>query len=132
MQHFSSEKNLSTGRITGVDHKIKHFACHQDFFVHEIPRIKYTQTALYPGIKHFSSYLMIAYIREIPLSMQFLVIWKYISYVLYVGFDAERNLCNKQNVLFYGHPRTRNYLGHLSLKIEQHFRVSHTKKMFHN
>ena len=41
---------------TGGDHKIKHFACHRDFFVHKIPRIKHTQNAPYPGIKHFSSY----------------------------------------------------------------------------
>ena len=34
-------------------HKIKHFACHRDFFVHEITRIKHTQNSLYPGIKHF-------------------------------------------------------------------------------
>ena len=27
------------------------------------------------------------------------------SYVLYVGFYAQRNLCDKQNVLFYGTPR---------------------------
>ena len=26
------------------------------------------------------------------------------AYVLYVGFDAQRNLCEKQNVLFYGTP----------------------------
>ena len=26
------------------DHKIKHFACHRDFFVNEISRIKHTQT----------------------------------------------------------------------------------------
>ena len=27
---------------------------------------------------------------------------KHFEYVLYVGFDAQRNLCDKQNVLFYG------------------------------
>ena len=37
----------------GGYHKIKHFACHRDFFVHKIPRIKHTQNASYPGIKHF-------------------------------------------------------------------------------
>ena len=37
----------------GGYHKIKHFACHRDFFVHEIPRIKHTQNASFPGIKHF-------------------------------------------------------------------------------
>ena len=30
---------------------------------------------------------------------------KHFAYVLYVGFDAQRNLCDKQNVLFYGTPR---------------------------
>ena len=35
------------------DHKIKHFAYDRDFFVHEIPRIKHTQNALYPGMKYF-------------------------------------------------------------------------------
>ena len=65
--------------VRGVP-KIKHFACHRDFFVHEIPRIKHTQNALYPSMKHF-------------------------EYVLYVGFHAQRNLCDKQNVLFYGTPR---------------------------
>ena len=34
-------------------HKIKHFACHIDFFVHEIPHLKHTQNASFPGIKHF-------------------------------------------------------------------------------
>ena len=29
---------------------------------------------------------------------------QHFAYVLYVGFDAKRNLCNKQNVLFYGTP----------------------------
>ena len=33
-------------------HKIKHFACHRDFLVYEIPRIKHTQNASYPGIRH--------------------------------------------------------------------------------
>ena len=42
------------GYITGGGyHKIKHFACHRDFFLHEIPRIKHTQNASFPGIKHF-------------------------------------------------------------------------------
>ena len=40
----------------GGYHKIKHFAWHRDFFVHEIPLIKHTQNIPYPGIKHFSSY----------------------------------------------------------------------------
>ena len=39
--------------LYGGYHKIKHFACHRDFFVREIPRIKHTQNALYPGIKLF-------------------------------------------------------------------------------
>ena len=30
---------------------------------------------------------------------------KHFAHVLYVGFDAHRNLCDKQNVLFYGIPR---------------------------
>ena len=30
---------------------------------------------------------------------------KHFAYVLYVGFHAKRNLCDKQNVLFYGTPR---------------------------
>ena len=34
-------------------HKIKHFACYRDFFLHEIPHIKHTQNASFPGIKHF-------------------------------------------------------------------------------
>ena len=29
---------------------------------------------------------------------------EHFAYVLYVGFYAHRNLCDKQNVLFYGHP----------------------------
>ena len=29
---------------------------------------------------------------------------KHFEYVLYVGFDVRRNLCDKQNVLFYGTP----------------------------
>ena len=32
----------------GGYHKIKHFACHRDFFLHEIPRIKRTQNASFP------------------------------------------------------------------------------------
>ena len=36
-----------------------------------------TKNVLYPGMKHF-------------------------SYVLYVGFHAQRNLFDKQNILFYG------------------------------
>ena len=36
----------------GGDHK-KHFACHREFFVHEILRRKQTQNASYPGIKGF-------------------------------------------------------------------------------
>ena len=39
--------------IYGGYHKIKHFACHRDFVLHQIPRIKHTKNALYPGIKHF-------------------------------------------------------------------------------
>ena len=34
-------------------HKIKHFACHRDFFVHQIPRIKHTKNASFPGIERF-------------------------------------------------------------------------------
>ena len=34
-------------------HKIKHFACHRDFFLHEIPRIKHTPNTSFSGIKHF-------------------------------------------------------------------------------
>ena len=30
---------------------------------------------------------------------------EHFAYVLYVGFGAQRNLCDKQNVLFYGTPR---------------------------
>ena len=30
---------------------------------------------------------------------------KHFAYVLYVEFDAQRNLCDNQNVLFYGTPR---------------------------
>ena len=46
---------------------------------------------------------------------------KHFSYVLYVGFHAQRNLCDKQNVLFYGHSRTNQYitvngLGEFNLK----------------
>ena len=29
---------------------------------------------------------------------------KHFAYVLYVGFDAQRNLCDKQNILFHGTP----------------------------
>ena len=74
----------------GEYHKIKHFACHRDFFAHEIPRIKHTQNATFPGIKHFraSHWLKIG--------------MKHFAYVLYVGFHAKRNLCDKQHVLFYG------------------------------
>ena len=69
----------------GGYNKIKHFACHRDFFVHEIPRIKNMQNVSYPGILY-------------PAMEHF-------AYVLYVGFHAPRYLCDKQNVLFYGHPR---------------------------
>ena len=31
---------------------------------------------------------------------------KHFPYVLYVGLHAQRSLCDKQNVLFYGTPRT--------------------------
>ena len=37
----------------GGYHKIKHFACHRDFLLHEIPCIKHTQNAPFPSIKHF-------------------------------------------------------------------------------
>ena len=33
---------------------------------------------------------------------------KHFVYVLYVGFHTKRNLCDKQNVLFYGTPRNMN------------------------
>ena len=46
--------SIFTGLNYGGDLKIKHVACHRDFFVDKIPRIKHTQNALYPGIKHFS------------------------------------------------------------------------------
>ena len=45
--------NFFYTRNYGGYHKIKHFACHRDFFVHQIPRIKHTQNASFPGIKHF-------------------------------------------------------------------------------
>ena len=55
--------------------------------MHEIPHIKHIQNALYPGIKPF-------------------------AYVLFVGFHAQRNLCDKQNVLFYStSPRIWSGLG---------------------
>ena len=44
-----------TGLNYGRDHKIKHFACHRDFLVHEIPRIKHTQNASFSDIKHFGA-----------------------------------------------------------------------------
>ena len=52
--------------VYGGYHKIKHFACHRDFFVHQIPRIKHTQNASLPGIKHFraSHWLKIGSIIE--------------------------------------------------------------------
>ena len=36
--------------------------------------------------------------------MFYTVDMKHFAYVLYVGFDAQRNFCDKQNVLFYGTP----------------------------
>ena len=33
---------------------------------------------------------------------------KHFAYVLYMRFHALRNLCDKQNVLFYGHPRIKS------------------------
>ena len=81
----SQYEDPSPIRLYGGDHKIKHFACHRDFFVHEIPRIKNMQNVSYPGILY-------------PAMEHF-------AYVLYVGFHAPRYLCDKQNVLFYGHPR---------------------------
>ena len=34
--------------------------------------------------------------------------WSILRIFLYVGFDVQRNLCDKQNVLFYGTPRSFN------------------------
>ena len=88
----------------GVDHKIKHFACHRDFFLHEIPCLKHTQNASYPGIKHFK--WLILFSTNDWLWNVLYPGMKHFAYVLYVGFDAQRNLCDKQNVLFYGTPVT--------------------------
>ena len=49
LQSYSARNKPNYGGY----HKIKHFACHRDFFVHQIPRIKHTQNAPFPGIKHF-------------------------------------------------------------------------------
>ena len=82
-------------------HKIKHFACHRDFFLHEVPRIK--QTALYQGIKHF---LWLLLFSTNDWLWNVLYLWiNHFAYVLYVEFHAKRNLCDKQDVLFYGTPR---------------------------
>ena len=36
-------------------HKIKHVACHRDFFLHVITPIKHTQNASFPDIKHLKA-----------------------------------------------------------------------------
>ena len=41
------------------------------------------------------------------------------AYVLYVGFHAKRNLCDRQNVLFYGTPPP--YFGHSQFWAGQKF-----------
>ena len=50
--NFSNDRFLFSrfSHIYGGYHKIKHFACQRDFFVHQIPRIKHTQNASFPGI----------------------------------------------------------------------------------
>ena len=98
----------------GEYHKIKHFACHRDFFVHQIPRIKHTQNASYPGIKHFKCLILFStndWLWNVLYSGM-----KHFAYVLYVRFDAQRNLYDKQNVLFYGAPRNMNFIPYEFLK----------------
>ena len=50
--------NLIDSIWYGGDHKIKHFAYHRDFLVHEIACIKHTQNASYLGIKHFQWHIL--------------------------------------------------------------------------
>ena len=84
-------------------HKIKHLACHRDFFLDEISRITHTQNASYPGIKHFK--WLILFSTNDWLWNVLYPGMKHFAYVLYVEFHAKRNLCDKQNVLFYVTPR---------------------------
>ena len=95
--------HLSSHILTyGGYHKIRHFACHRDFFVHQIPRIKHRQNASYPGMKHFQ--WLILFSTNDWLWNVLYPRMKHCVYVLYVGFHAKINLCHKQNVLFYGTP----------------------------
>ena len=100
--HFDQKARCQTYTIRGY-HKIKHFACHRDLFVLQLPRIKHTQNASNPGIKHFK--WLIQFSTNDWLWNVLYPGMKHFAYVLYVGFHAKRNLCDKQNVLFYGTPR---------------------------
>ena len=53
-------------------------------------KLNSSKNVLYPGMEHFAN-------------------------VLYLGFHAERNLCDKQNVLFYGRPRSLCWIDSLQL-----------------
>ena len=98
---FTCKTFYNCNRITGMTTKIKQFASHTDFIVHEIPWIKHTRNAQYP-IKHFSSYSIL---RGWVIENLLYLGMKHFAYVLYVEFHSQRNLCDKQSVLFYGHPR---------------------------
>ena len=55
--HQTPELVPFTGSLKyGGVNKLKHFACRRDFLMHKIPRIKHTQNAPDPGIKHFSNH----------------------------------------------------------------------------
>ena len=69
----------------GGYHKIKHFACHRDFFAHEIQRIKHTQNAFYPGIKHFKWQILFS--TNIWLWNGLYPGMKHFAFDLYVGFQ---------------------------------------------
>ena len=120
--NFRKRWDVSKRVLYGGYHKIKYFACHRDFFLHEIPHIKHTQNASYPGIKYFI-WLIIFSTNDWLWNVLYPGM-KPFAYVLYVGFHAQRNLCDKQNALFYGTPPP--YLHFLREKIFL------TSKMFYS
>ena len=97
------------------------FSARTDFFVHDIPRIRHSPNALYPGIIwviHFrvSHWLKIGWVIE---NVLYLAV-KHLANVLFVGCHAQRNLCDKQMFYFmvspvYLSPLSQTYCGSGSL-----------------
>ena len=52
MWNFHQKKSPSMGTI--IRNTGGTFVCYSDFFVHQIPRLKHTWNASYPGIKHLN------------------------------------------------------------------------------